>query len=183
MNRVPTAWRNRLGEVWHGHFGRPAWVAAVLLLALVVVQWRVLPALASEQHRLQSRLLNLPAAPAAAAATREPVVQAPAGLELPTGRQRAADTELLVDAALRHGLVLERADYTLAAPGTGNAVRLQATLPLSGTYAGLRRYVAAVLNALPHAALESLSIERADAQATQLQATAHLVLFYRQDGQ
>ena len=182
MNRVPTAWRNRLGEVWHGHFGRPAWVAAALLLALVAVQWRVLPALVSEQHRLQSRLLTLPAAPAAAAA-REPVVQAPAGLALPSGRQRAADTELLVDAAQRHGLVLERADYTLAAPGTGNAVRMQATLPLSGTYASLRRYVAAVLNALPHAALESLSIERADAQATQLQATAHLVLFYRQDGQ
>jgi hypothetical protein len=175
--------RNRLGVFWHRHLGRPAWVALALVLAGAVVQWRVLPTLTAEQQRLETRLLRLPAGLHSPMASMVPIAapaaQAPAGLELPSDRQRAADIELLVETAQRNGLTLERADYTLASPNGNAAARLQATLPLSGTYTGLRRYIAAVLNALPHAALESLSIERADAQATQLQATARLVLFYR----
>jgi hypothetical protein len=175
--------RNRLGVFWHRHMGRPAWVALALVLAVGVVQWRVLPTLTAEQQRLETRLLRLPAGSLSPMASMAPAAalaaQAPAGLELPSDRQRAADIELLVETAQRNGLTLERADYTLAPPNGNAAARLQATLPLSGTYTGLRRYIAAVLNALPHSALESLSIERADAQATQLQATARLVLFYR----
>ena len=56
-----------------------------------------------------------------------------------------------------------------------------ATLPLTGSYAGVRRFVAEVLNELPHSALESLQIERATAQAKELQATARLVLFYGEE--
>jgi hypothetical protein len=173
--------RNRLGVFWHRHMGRPAWVALALVLGVAAVQWRVLPALTDEQQRLETRLLRLPAGThsATAAPAAAPAAQAPTGLELPSDRQRAADIELLVETAQRNGLTLERADYTLAPPNGNAAARLQATLPLSGTYTGLRRYIAAVLNALPHSALESLSIERADAQSVQLQATARLVLFYR----
>jgi hypothetical protein len=173
--------RNRLGVFWHRHLGRPAWLALALVLAVAALQWRVLPGLTAEQQRLESRLLRLPSGSNAAAAAppSAPAAQAPAGLELPSDRQRAADIELLVETAQRSGLTLERADYTLAPPTGNAATRLQASLPLSGTYTGLRRYIATVLNALPHAALESLSIERADAQSTQLQATARLVLFYR----
>lgn len=172
--------RNRLGVFWHRHMGRPAWVALAFLIGVAGLQWRVLPGLTAEQQRLETRLLRLPAPSASTApASIAAPAQAPAGLELPSDRQRAADIELLVETAQRNGLTLERADYTLAPPNGNAATRLQATLPLSGTYTGLRRYIAAVLNALPHSALESLSIERADAQATQLQATARLVLFYR----
>ena len=48
-------------------------------------------------------------------------------------------------------------------------------------HAGVRRCVAEVLNELPHSALESLQIERATAQAKELQATARLVLFYGEE--
>jgi hypothetical protein len=172
-------WQNRLGAAWHQHLGRPAWAALALAVALGALQWRVVPGLEAERQQLEARLLQRAGkAPHASPVAPQAARPAPA-LQLPAGSQRAADTELLVDAALRHGLVLERADYALTAPGAAAATRLQATLPLTGTYGALRRYVAAVLNALPHAALESLTIERADAQATQLQATAHLVLFYR----
>ena len=173
------ALRNRLGVFWHRHMGRPAGVGGGLLAALSVLQWQVRPGLVSEQRRLEARLLSLPAQAAPAVATGTASTQAPAGLDLPPERQRASDIEVLVETAQRSGLMLERADYALA-PANGNAAsRLQATLPLTGTYGGLRRYVADVLNTLPHAALESLSIERADAQSSQLQATARLVLFYR----
>lgn len=58
---------------------------------------------------------------------------------------------------------------------------MEATLPLTGSYAGVRRFVAEVLNELPHSALESLQIERATAQAKELQATARFVLFYGEE--
>jgi hypothetical protein len=178
---VSTALANRLGRLWHRHLGRPAAVALALLAAAAALHWHWLPGMRAERQRLESRLLALPAA--RPAASEAPAVLAPVGLELPSQRQRARDVEVLVDAAQRSGMLLERADYAMAAPNGNAAARLQATLPLSGSYTGLRRYVAAVLNALPHAALESLSLERADAQSPQLQATARLVLFYRAEGQ
>jgi hypothetical protein len=168
---------HRMASFWHLRMGRPAAVALVLLAAAAALQWHWLPQQQAERQRLQSRLMALPAA---RPDELQPIaVQAPVGLELPSQAQRAHDVEVLVDAAQRSGLQLERADYAMAAPNGNAAARLQATLPLTGTYGGLRRYVAAVLNELPHAALESLALERSDAQSTQLQATARLVLFYR----
>jgi hypothetical protein len=177
-SHAPAALYNRAGRAWHQHLGRPAWLALVVLAAGAAVQWRLLPEQGREQQRLKARLLALPAATAAPASAW---AAAAAPLELPPLRQRGTDVELIVEAAQRSGLGLERADYALAAPAGNAATRLQVSLPLSGTYSGLRRYVATVLNTLPHAALESLSIERADAQSAQLQATAKLVLFYRSE--
>lgn len=172
---VPRAW----AAAWHRHLGRPAAVALVLVATAALMQWQWRPRLVQEQARLAQRtalLAALPAGPAPSTST----VTAPVTDLLPTTRQRGADLEAIVDAAQRAGLGLERADYAAAAPGPGGVLRVDATLPLTGSYGALRAFVADVLNGLPHAALESLQIERANAQAAQLQATARLVLFYRE---
>mgnify|MGYP001768066516 CR=1 FL=1 len=50
-----------------------------------------------------------------------------------------------------------------------------------GNVPAIQVALAEVLNELPHAALESLQLERANAQAKELQATARLVLFYSEE--
>jgi hypothetical protein len=174
------AWRRLVLPVWQRQLGRPAWLALGLLVALLLLQWQLRPALLREHDRLAQRSAMLAGAPAARTfdATAQPPLAAG---ELPAPRQRGRDLEALVAAAERAGLRLERADYALAAAGAGAPIRVEATLPLAGSYAGLRRFVAEVLNELPHAALESLQIERATAQARDLQATARFVLFYAEE--
>jgi hypothetical protein len=175
--------RNRLAVFWQRHLGRPAWLALALLVVFGLLRWQVDPVLAREQARLAVRQQSLAAAYAAGpGALIDPAaVGIPALQELPSERQRGRDVARLVETAQRIGLGLERADYTQASAGGTDVTRLSATLPLTGSYAALRRYVAEVLNELPHAALESLQIERPSAKSTQLQATARLVLFYRQE--
>jgi len=177
VQRSLPGWRTA-ALVWHRHLGRPAWVALGLIAALLLIQWQLRPVLLRDQARLEARRVALAAAPAPAAATETgPRSPLPDG-ELPSARQRGRDLEWLVSAAQRSGLGLERADYSLGAATAGAVTRVEATLPLTGSYASLRRFVAEVLNGLPHSALESLQIERANAQSPQLQATARLVLFY-----
>jgi hypothetical protein len=175
-------WRRTFALNWHRHLGRPAWVGLALLAVLLLLQGQLRPLLLRDQSRLETRraaLAAMPASPRAAdaALSRSPL---PDG-DLPSARQRGRDLEWLVTAAQRSGLGLERADYSLGTASAGAVTRVEATLPLTGTYAGLRRFVAEVLNELPHSALESLQIERATAQSAQLQATARLVLFYGEE--
>ncbi len=172
--------RNQLAVFWHRHLGRPAFVALALLALVALVRWQVDPVLAGEQQRLATRQQALAAAAAAGPAIDPAALGIPALQELPSERQRGRDVAMLVETAQRIGLGLERADYTQAGAGGSEVTRLSATLPLTGSYSALRRYVAEVLNELPHSALESLQIERPNAKSTQLQATARLVLFYRQ---
>lgn len=169
-----------LAFAWNRYLGWPAWAGLALLLGAALVHWQVRPMLQRDSSRLETRwaaLANAPTSRAVDASARPPL---PSG-ELPSTRQRGRDLEWLVSAAQRAGLGLERADYSLGAATAGALTRVEATLPLTGSYAGVRRFVAEVLNELPHSALESLQIERATAQAKELQATARLVLFYSEE--
>lgn len=179
MNAV-AHWRHLLRPAWHRHLGRPAWLALALLVALVAVQAQLRPALQHERDQLLARRTALAATPLAPTGERSAQPPLAAG-ELPSTRQRGRDLETLAAAVQRAGLSLERADYSAGTATAGALLRVEATLPLTGSYASLRRFVADALNELPHAALESLQIERATAQASQLQATARLVLFYAEE--
>lgn len=179
MSAWQTTWRTA-APTWRRHLGRPAWLALGLLAVGLLVQWQLKPALLHDQTRLAQRRAALTAAPAQRAidATTQPPLAAG---ELPSPRQRGRDLETLVVVAQRNGLTLERADYATGAATGGAPIRVEATLPLGGSYAAVRRFVAEVLNELPHAALESLQLERATAQARDLQATARIVLFYAEE--
>ena len=169
-----------LATAWRRHLSRPAWVALVLLACAALLQWQLRPLLERDAARLEARraaLAGTPVPRAFDAAARGPLSAA----DIPSARQRGRDLEMLVAAAQRAGLGLEPADYSLGAATAGALTRVEATLPLTGSYAGVRRFVAEVLNELPHAALESLQLERANAQAKELQATARLVLFYSEE--
>lgn len=179
MSAAP-AWRSALLPLWHRHLGRPAWLALGLLVALVGVQWQLRPALQRERAQLEARRVALASTPPVPAGERAAQPPLAAG-ELPTTRQRGRDLEALAAAVQRAGLSLDRADYSPGTATAGALLRVEATLPLSGSYTAVRRFVAEALNELPHAALESLQIERATAQSSQLQATARLVLFYAEE--
>ena len=176
---LPPAWRqwSRMNLGWPG-------LAALALLVTTVACWVAwIPGLHREQARLDTRLQATAASARGTAgdALTQRALETLAPEDLPTLRQRGADLEALIAASQRHGLVLQRADYSAGAAVGGRLVRVEANLPLTGSYAQLRSFIASVLNDLPHAALDSLHMERPNSQAAQLQVQARWVLFYRED--
>jgi hypothetical protein len=85
----------------------------------------------------------------------------------------------LWELARRHGLRLRQADFQLADPAQDAIARYAIVLPLSAEYVPLRAFVAEALRDNPALALQEMSLRRADAQATQLEARLRFVLFVR----
>jgi Tfp pilus assembly protein PilO len=173
------ALRNRALQAWQDHLGAPAVFALCAVAVAALLQFQLRPAqerARDELQRRQARAEQVARAASAAgqAAPRDPLAQA-----VPEVTLRGQDVGALLAAAKRSGLVVDRADYTVETVSGAPLTRLHANLPVSGSYSNVRKFIAEVLNAMPHATLESLQLERADTQAAQLQATLRIVLFYR----
>jgi len=176
------ALRNRALQWWHAHLGKPAWFALAAIFIALLLQFQLRPAQERTRSALllqraqaeQSARVALGAGSASQSAPRDPLSQ-----WLPEVALRGKDVGALLATAKRSHLAVERADYTVESVSGAPLTRLHANLPVSGSYSDVRRFIAEVLNSMPNATLESLQLERPDAQAAQLQATLRIVLFYR----
>jgi hypothetical protein len=161
---------------WHA--GRLlGWPAAVGAVALVTA-WSVAGVRAERvAHQARSTAaahLTPPAPPRPAADPRDAWLAS-----LPDTRQRPQHTARLVNAAEAAGLVIGASDYALESVAPG-LVRLRVTLPVSGSYAQIRRHIGQVLGQSPYTGLDSLQIERPSGERTGLQATVRWSLYFRE---
>lgn len=79
-------------------------------------------------------------------------------------------------------LELLQAEYRLDRGGRGLAA-YRITLPVHGGYAEVRTFLAAVLQAIPNGAIQSLRFERGRAEDSQLDAQVQLTLYFRPDSE
>jgi hypothetical protein len=119
------------------------------------------------------------AQPRGAAAAPEALSLAHLSAQLPRLSENAADLEKLFALATVHQLTLAKGDYQLAADAASPVQAYTVTLPATQSYAVLRQFSAEVLRALPHAALDELRLERADAASTEAHARLRFTLIYR----
>jgi len=133
----------------------------------------------SQQLRLQKNALQLelrqaqkPVSKPAASATRGvPVIFPPAS-------DYTADLAQIFDIAKGQGIVLASGDYRDADPtALGLDTRL-VDLRINENYGALKEFLASVLNAMPHAAVQELRIERKDGTTTKHQVFLKLALVY-----
>ncbi|CAD5373346.1 putative transmembrane protein [Rubrivivax sp. A210] len=158
---VITSLRARLNQLqagWSAWLGWPGLVALGLLLGAVLLAAAVRPSLAPVRGAAPRAAVDTVAAQAravrAAADARE---QARAAL--PSVAQRGASIARLVGLLERAQVGADSADYTAEDVEPG-LVRLHIAVPFKGGYPALRRLVASVLNAMPHAALDGTTIEK-----------------------
>lgn len=85
-------------------------------------------------------------------------------------------------AALRHGLRLEHAEFKLLTQDDESIGRYTMDWPVKADYRALRRFAAEVLREQPALALESISLQRAEAGASIVDARLRLVLFLSRAG-
>lgn len=151
---------NALG--WPGLAGLAA--LALAIAAIVAGQrWD------AQATRLQAevRELRTKARPAAAAvAAPVSVQQWQATLPLPAGRQqRLAD---LLELAIRLDLHAARTEHRLSA--SEGLERLRVTMPVTGSYAQLRRFIAAALERDPALSLDAVKLRRTSPMSADVDA-------------
>ena len=176
MNRVwPRAWYRLQRRV-----GRSGLIGLVMLA--------IAAALAIGGTRLQARAVQLAAPVASHAQPRAvPAVllaspreqQARFVATLPSVNQNVVDLVQLFAAARRHRMTLFKGDYQVSAEPGSPLVSYTAIFATLQEYRVIKEFVADALRALPHAALQELRLERADAEASTLDARLRLTLIYR----
>lgn len=125
----------------------------------------------AESARARVRMLEVPPDPATQMAQfRE---------WFPRRTRNVEDLRIVFRVAKHQHVELLRGDYVAARQPETRLATYDIVLPVRANYAGIRAFVASVLNELPHASLADLRMERANGDI--LDARVHLTLFYRED--
>lgn len=176
----------RLGRLWWRALrtlGLPGLLGGLLLLpALGLGLW--LPLLNRQADDLRGELAAQVAAGARqgqaaprARSGREPAVEFAA--TFPALSQSASDLGEVFAIAQRRGLALPKGDYLLKAEPNAPLVAYTLSVPVSKDYAAIKGFVADVLEALPHVALDELRLSRPNAGTAELEALVRLTFVYR----
>jgi len=87
--------------------------------------------------------------------------------------------ERLFTAAARENLDLPQGEYRVAKESTGRLTRYEITLPLKGSYPGLRNFIAQSLKETPTLSLQGVSFARQAAIDIGVDAQVRLTLYVR----
>jgi hypothetical protein len=98
---------------------------------------------------------------------------------LPPFRQSTSDLKTLFDIAAKSQIQLIKGEYALKQDNAHHIARLEIVLPIKDTYRDIRGFVAATLDALPHASLSELRMERSAPNVEPLDARLRITMFYR----
>lgn len=177
-----SVWISRLIWVWAQRFGWPALAALAMVVAAGLLYFQWTPRLQRERVLLAQHQAARSAA-AALTRSRGPTdAQEGARLfveSLPLSHGRSKDIGKILEAARDSKLTIERADYSVQREPNAPITQMRAVIPVKGSYADIRQLITRVLNSVPHAALESLQLERPSATTGQLDAVLQFTLLYR----
>jgi hypothetical protein len=87
---------------------------------------------------------------------------------------------LMVEIANKNRLTLNHGEYTLVRDSVGQLRRYKITLPVTGNYPQIRKYLSMLVAEEPFMSLENVQFERKDVEDSELQAKIVLVLYMRQ---
>jgi len=163
---------------------RHGWLAAagllVLLLALAL-QLLWVDGLHNRNAELHQQLSQQRQALVQKPQASEAKAQAQAAFyaTLPDANEAVEAIAVLNQSAARNKVALVTAEYRVTRQGTGPLLRYQISVPLRADYGHLHAWLAQVMNALPHAALDDISLKRDDVNQDVLDARVRFTVFLR----
>ena len=186
MNRVLDLRRRfrRLGRVLNDHLGVVGMIGMGLLL-LAAVLGLYAPPLARQAEELRAsadRTRELLEVARQRATLRPETSQQATSLRewVPTVDRANADLRAIFEAAQKSHVQLAKGEYALAAADDASQMRrFEVVLPVKERYVTIKAFVAEVLQAIPHASLAELRIERPAANVEVLDARIRFRLYYK----
>jgi hypothetical protein len=175
-------WPRRLWRL----LGAPGLVGLVLtLLAPLILLGGILP-LQNKVASLRQELTQKPAQPVRATPVIPPEKALTAELatfeeRFPTVDQLSDQLDILFELAKKHGLLVDKGEYTLIERAGGAMRRFEVTLPVTGTYPQIRTLLLDALHKLPAAALSDVTLEREKIADSRAKATLRFVVFVRRN--
>lgn len=175
---------NRVRWWWQRHMGWPGLLAVLVLLGAMATAWVARPAISTAQRDLlRAHVARLDAASrlraaAPVAGTRDP--RDAARDALPSASRRAESIATLLDVLDQGKVAADRAEYTAEDQEPG-LVRVRIVVPIEGSYGPSRQMIASILNAMPHAALDGIDLERPAEAGEALIGQLRLSLFFRKE--
>lgn len=131
-----------------------------------------------ERRGIDARRAALPLRAASApAGARDPQHDFVAAFPPPS--QNGADLEAVFASAERARITLSKGDYAVQADPGSPFVSYVISFPVHESYASIKDFTAAVLEALPHAVLDDMRMSRPDSESVVLEATLRFTLVYR----
>jgi hypothetical protein len=100
--------------------------------------------------------------------------------KLPMQEMMGEQMQMLNDIALRSGVALLQADYSVQADRDAPLARYTMTIPIRGDALKVQSFVLLALQDMPTLALESIALKRERIEATEVEATIAFVLLVRQ---
>ena len=172
------------GELWlhrHGPWWLLLGVLSVLLLGGALL---ALPRLHAELAGQQALLAEWQAR------ATQPLAEAPSQSVSEINYQLFRDTlaeenqvlptiQAILDAAASHRLIATRAEYQRTHDVNAQADTLQMTIPVSGQYRDVRRWIEEILATQAFVAVTELGAKREDIALNQIEARVRLNLWYR----
>lgn len=153
----------------------------LLLLAGAAALYAARPALQASTQQLRQRTQQARIEQARLPAHHPQPVVSPSQFPgmFPVLGQNSADLAAIFAQARAAQLTLDTAQYQVAVVPGGRFTRYQVLLPVKSPYAAIRRFIAGVLNTLPHAALQEIHAERPAVDGEVLDARIRFELIYR----
>ena len=96
---------------------------------------------------------------------------------LPPEQNAVKQLEKIYSAADRESLHLTKGEYKFTREKSGNLGRYQVTLPVTGNYIQIRKFIAKVMNSETSVALDGVSFRRESVGGTDLEAKIQFSLF------
>lgn len=178
MNRVDPLTFLRFQVDRHG------WLAVAGLLLLIAAVGTQLVAV--DGLRAQAAELRMGQLALRQRLAQQPVAQETAGgrlaafeASLPGAPGALAAIDTIHRSAAAHGVALSAGEYRLAQEAKAPWQRYQITLPARASYPKLREWLGDVMNAVPAAALDEISLRRDDAGSALVDARVRMTLFLR----
>ncbi len=184
LNRPRFAWAGGWQPRWRElrRWGLPGMMAAVLATGAAWLLIVELPRGEAQLRADEERWMQARQALAAAGAARSATATDPAGRfqsAFPPALDRHRRIDRLLDMATVMGLQPRHSDVRDAVAGASGLMRVRVTMPLTGPYENLRRYVDLALREDPALTLDLLRMERSDPAQPDLRAELQWSLWMR----
>jgi hypothetical protein len=163
---------------------RHGWLAATGLLLLLLalgLQLLWVDGLHARNATLREELGAQRQGPLQKRGEKEDATQRQATLyaSLPESANALEAIGILNQAAARNQVSLLTAEYRVTRQGSGPLLRYQVNVPLRADYVHLHAWLSQVMNALPNAALDDLTLKRDNAGLEALDARMHFTVNFR----
>jgi len=177
MRYAAIRWASRLSWPWIATLGLLVFCMGIFLSVVIPAQ-RESDALRQHLSALQKQLHGSERTAATLIRNATPAQLAVFYNYFSAEQSMPDDLQKIVNDAQENQLSLKQGDYRIARDKSGKMLRYQITLPISGSYRNIRKFLSRVLSDIPTLSLDGVKFERKKIGDGAIEANIEMSLYF-----